>query len=956
MKIKGIKIFHKGNWNNHLITFVPGSDPDSIVQVVGEERGYITPIATGSASIAFGHNSKSEGDRALVMGNGTRTLKSAINSIAFGSASIAGGHSSIAGGIKSKTTGKYSVAIGDQCTAGTYFEREIFSSIDGGNFTSLDALTTGPWFAKNKDTKEIESISTILKSDYAVIPVVVSGEIENQLFIYDSETASWVSQQNKATGNVALGSGTKAVGKFSMAVNKLSKALGENSFAGGYASEASGKNSFTFGNQNKVSGENSAAFGQANAVTSNYAFTTGWNNEVRSTYGLVAGKDNVLKAGSQYCLVQGLGNKIDSNSYYDLLIGQNNEVSGDGNTHGKTIIGSYNKAIGYDKKHQFLKGTYLTANQNYQTVFGTANAPDSTKMFILANGTTKTEDGNTVVDVGNNIFTIDYKGNVEAKGTIKASAPIVENDVVRKKELDEAIASIIGPDADEALDTIKEIQAILEDDSTGAAGLISTVEELNNIAKDSQEKINKRLNLYDGNYEVTDANGEIHLLGKYSTVGDYGLAQGMCAIAAGGSAEAYGRYSIALGNGCRAGYTEEEFKEKYPYGMKTIDGTPAEEGYTGDVMKWYDYRAWSVALQLSIARARFAFAAGERNESNGDDSFTLGGYNIVDANGAGALGSANKIKERASTSLALGSSNYIGEDCTTAYTLGYSNELLAKNAVSIGSDNRNESENSYSFGRNNKITAADGYIVGRHNTVNGSDGIIFGKENKVLTYAGVAIGRGNTVETSTNLGGVAIGNGNTVTGEEAIAVGVYNEVYGRLSFAAGEKLTNSGAGAAVFGNNNTIGEKAVYSFVAGINNTNNSLHSIVLGEGNKLLNTNGHCSFIVGNNNTSNTGNRIALIGTGLKSNTSGQIVVGEYNIENNNAKFIVGNGTINTPKNAIVVMNNGRVKIYEAPTDPEDAVRLGDISSLMKLVEGLTAEQIIALNNFAKSLTVEEA
>ena len=50
----------------------------------------------------------------------------------------------------------------------------------------------------------------------------------------------------------------------------------------------------------------------------------------------------------------------------------------------------------------------------------------------------------------------------------------------------------------------------------------------------------------------------------------------------------------------------------------------------------------------------------------------------------------------------------------------------------------------------------------------------------------------------------------------------------------------------------------------------------------------------------------------------------------------------------------NGKSKVKSAPIENDDVVRLGDISKLLALINGLTDTQIASLNSFAKNLTEE--
>lgn len=97
------------------------------------------------------------------------------------------------------------------------------------------------------------------------------------------------------------------------------------------------------------------------------------------------------------------------------------------------------------------------------------NQTDSKKADFIKNKPTILTENNVVELISEhttNQIQSDWNQTDETK------ADFIKN----KPDINAAIAAIIGPDADEALDTIKEIQAVLEDDSTGAAGLISQVD------------------------------------------------------------------------------------------------------------------------------------------------------------------------------------------------------------------------------------------------------------------------------------------------------------------------------------------------------------------------------------------------------------------------------------------------------------------------------------------------
>jgi len=422
----------KADYIKNKPTIESGEGEGSLIQV-SKEEDYLNPDGSWNPDKAFDsdgnlkpdayRNGKATAPRAIALG--ANCSAEGKNAIAFGGATSAIGHTSISGGNQSKAYGKYGVAIGEGTAAG-----KEGSSSDG----------------------------------YAA---------------------------------VALGSGTNAIGKFSMAINKNSVANGQSSLAGGegtivdgkysfgfgYKNTSSGDYSYVFGNQNIVDGKTSIIGGQANTVSGAGNLIAGHGNNVITYYSLITGENNFSQANQYYSLVQGTKNIIDdTNGHYKTVLGTNNTFKTKSypiSSGGTMIRGGY---------HQFAKGANLTLISDHQIVFGNTNQEDASKMFILANGTTERDSDNNIISQSpNNIFTIDYEGNVETLGTIKAyGTPVDDNDVIRLKELDDAISLIVGPDADEALDTIKEIQELLEGDTTGAAGLIEQVNNnamaINNVA------------------------------------------------------------------------------------------------------------------------------------------------------------------------------------------------------------------------------------------------------------------------------------------------------------------------------------------------------------------------------------------------------------------------------------------------------------------------------------------
>ena len=154
-------------------------------------------------------------------------------------------------------------------------------------------------------------------------------------------------------------------------------------------------------------------------------------------------------------------------------------------------------------------------------------------------------------------------------------------------------------------------------------------------------------------------------------------------------------------------------------------------------------------------------------------------------------------------------------------------------------------------------------------------------------------------------GSGAIGNSNT-SSIGSLAVGWAND-------------TNEGSTSTGFGN---IVDS--YSLAVGVFNVINTSpdlnprNSAAIGKSNGLA---AEGSLVVGNSNslTGTAGGYVtnsALIGTGLDSSASGATVVGVYNTDQPDVRFVVGNGDANTTSNALEVYDDGRVVVPKAQGD----------------------------------------
>lgn len=103
------------------------------------------------------------------------------------------------------------------------------------------------------------------------------------------------------------------------------------------------------------------------------------------------GKQNVVQPGASLCTVLG---------------GGSNSANGRSNT----VIGAANSSTAANTNFSTVMGQYSESTGSFQLVTGFANVADSTKLFIVGNGTSSTNRSNA--------FTVDTAGNATAKTSV----------------------------------------------------------------------------------------------------------------------------------------------------------------------------------------------------------------------------------------------------------------------------------------------------------------------------------------------------------------------------------------------------------------------------------------------------------------------------------------------------------------------------------------------------------
>lgn len=241
---------------------------------------------------------------------------------------------------------------------------------------------------------------------------------------------------------IALGDTAKALGRGSVSIGRNLKNKGNYSVLCGDNNNSDAQVSFTCGAGNLVTDTAYAAIvgGTANSVAAEKSFVIGSHNSVpyQGFHSLVAGSYNYAQVNDS--IVVGLENNVKGSA---VIIGGRKNIVGLNNG---IVLGEDNSVGIYEQntRNIFAIGSGLQVSGSF-----------SNRVVI---GTYNNDNGNTILQVGNgsnyvrsNAFEVFKDGRAKVYG-----APIDDNDVVRKKELNEAVASIIGDGNADRITSLQE--------------------------------------------------------------------------------------------------------------------------------------------------------------------------------------------------------------------------------------------------------------------------------------------------------------------------------------------------------------------------------------------------------------------------------------------------------------------------------------------------------------------
>lgn len=277
----------------------------------------------------------------------------------------------------------------------------------------------------------------------------------------------------------------------------------------------------------------------------------------------------------------------------------------------------------------------------------------------------------------------------------------------------------------------------------------------------------------------------------------------------------------------------------------------------------------------------------------GDGSAVFGVGNKAIHTGAFSAGEENIADGK--SAMALGRGNFAGYN---AIALGRDNEVLNHYDVALGRENIVKGYNALAAGFKNLVNGQVAIALGQENTTDGDCSLVFGLRNAVHNTRGVAGGSDSVVNGDF---GVAIGN-QCIAGEFGFATGYlakadnYGIAHGRVCEASTYAV----------GLGDYCKAKGDRSVALGYNCEASGAGSVALGRICKATN--------IGS----------IAIGTQLRATGYEQVVLGSFNAENNNAIFILGNGTSeNDRKNALEILKDGGLVLGGVKITPAQLTKL---------------------------------
>ena len=759
--------------------------------------------ATGTDAVAVGVKATANAHDSVSIGNNARNAGSAGNGVAIGTNAVSGSFSGMTadgdGGVVVIGGGKNSVSVGNNANARGIASIALGDGAvvknDGAN-TALNynsmAIGTNAVTVASNNAMAIGNRASVSKNSHSAIAVGDGAQA-------GKEAATAIGKEAAANGKNSLAAGTSAV------------AEGENAVSIGQGTEAKGGNAVAIGNASKTAGDNSVAVGNeasAEAVKS-------------VSIGIGAGKnmagDKLGTKGSHVSIGDEAGQNVDGQhdiaigtkaggnvaSNYNIAIGT--EAGTNIGTAGNPSTGK-NVSIGYNanKNDNLVARLQSTAVGSHTQAADDAlalgyNAKAAGNGSVAAGYNAKAEGeasmalgqgamasgGNIAIGNGSQASAAMLSGTGYLTGTAAPSTGVsvgtaaalrrITNVADGAQDQDAVTVAQLKKSIDE---TVRQINANITP-GTGSTGVFYdtvTGGQESITLKNTDQKGTLIHNVAAGENDTDAVNvkqmkktmdqAKTHYYSVNSTSGNNynnDMAAGEDSMAAGVSAKALEKRSVAIGNNVQA------------QGEGSIAlGTGYEETNGGTS---------SLTQTLAVTGYKYNMAIGAGAESYGNHSIAMGTRAVTSIkNGGTSVDKAVAIGYTAGASddkaIAIGSEAKSNSKSATA--VGDQSQALANNALAIGTTARATKESSGAIGTANTVSGVGTYVIGAQNsapaagvTSNGSDikaanSGVFGNENTLDGENNRVVGNSNIVkkETAKGLSDIMLtGNNNTVSGD-----------------------------------------------------------------------------------------------------------------------------------------------------------------------------------------------
>ena len=758
---------------------------------------------TAEGAVAVGVKATANAHDSVSVGNNARNAGSAENGVAIGTNAVSGSFSGMTadgdGGVVVIGGGKNSVSVGNNANARGIASIALGDGAvvknDGAN-TALNynsmAIGTKAGTVASNNAMAIGNRASVSQNSHSAIAVGDGAQA-------GKEAATAIGKEAAANGKNSLAAGTSAV------------AEGENAVSIGQGTEAKGGNAVAIGNASKTAGANSVAVGNeasAKAVKSVSIGIGAGKNMVGDVLGTKGSHVSIGDEAGQNVDGQhdiAIGTKAGGNvaSNYNIAIGT--EAGTNMGTAGNPSTGK-NVSIGYNanKNDNLVARIQSTAVGSHTQAADDAlalgyNAKAAGNGSVAAGFNAKAEDaasmalgqgasasgGNIAIGNGSQASMAMLSGTGYLTGTAAPSTGVsvgtaaalrrITNVADGAQDQDAVTVAQLKKSIDE---TVRQINANITP-GTGSTGVFYdtvTGGRESITLKNTDQKGTLIHNVAAGENDTDAVNvkqmketmdqAKTHYYSVKSTsANNYNndMAAGEDSMAAGVSAKALEKRSVAIGNNVQA------------QGEGSIAlGTGYEETNGGTS---------SLTQTLAVTGYKYNMAIGAGAESYGNHSIAMGTRAVTSIkNGGSSVDKAVAIGYTAGASddkaIAIGSEAKSNSKSATA--VGDQSQALANNALAIGTTARATKESSGAIGTANTVSGVGTYVIGAQNSApaagvisNGSDikaanSGVFGNENTLDGENNRVVGNSNIVkkETAKGLSDIMLtGNNNTVSGD-----------------------------------------------------------------------------------------------------------------------------------------------------------------------------------------------